>query len=149
MEARWEGVSYEYWRETSNNRPRAETNMPFIIMNQVDSTQLAMDMKGLYYRTKFLGVCGISLQGWRKKKEEELRLFSASFPRPILNPIGLYFFFFFLQFLHLGKGRTHEGSKEKKEGRIFKSCPQLLSPCSASQRVLRDFCVHCLLPGRW
>lgn len=47
MEARGEGVSYEYWRETSNNRPSAETNMSFIIMNQVDSTQLAMGMKGL------------------------------------------------------------------------------------------------------
>jgi hypothetical protein len=88
-------------------------------------------------------------QGWRKKKEEELRLFLASFPRPILNPIGLVFS---LQFLHIEKGRTQEQPKEKKEGRIFKSyalnyIPLILHPKGFCEIFVSQ--KSCLLLGRW
>lgn len=52
-----------------------------------------------------------------ERKEEELGSFSASFSKANSKSNLTAF----LPFLHLGKGRTQDGSKEKKEGRIFKS----------------------------
>lgn len=52
-----------------------------------------------------------------ERKEEELGSFYASFSKANSKSNLTAF----LPLLHLGKGRTQDGSKEKNEGRIFKS----------------------------